>query len=109
MNRKKKYWQSPKGKATAKAWKLANSDLLRHRVLVQNFGLTLAQYDEMVEAQGGVCKLCSHPNPHGHRLAVDHNHQTGEVRGLLCALCNTAVERLESIPKWCERAVRYLQ
>ena len=109
MNRKQKYWSSPKGKATAKAWQLANAALIRHKTLMRKFDLTLAQYDEMLEAQNGVCKICSHPNPHGHRLAVDHNHLTGEIRGLLCAECNTAIARVEAVPGWCQRAETYLQ
>ena len=60
------------------------------------FGLTLEQYQEMFEAQGGLCALC---NQEGQRrlLAVDHDHVTGRIRGLLCHICNTALGKFERI------------
>jgi hypothetical protein len=58
---------------------------LRHK-----YGLSIEDYEAMYERQGGKCALCGHPD----RLCVDHDHQTGRVRGLLCYLCNTALGRL---------------
>ena len=54
------------------------------------YGITLAQYDQILEAQGGVCAVCGEP-PKGLRLSVDHDHQTGIVRGLLCWFDNQKV------------------
>jgi hypothetical protein len=45
----------------------------------------------MFQAQGGVCAICNQPPSPGRNLSVDHNHETGEVRGLLCVGCNTGV------------------
>jgi len=42
----------------------------------------------MLEAQHGLCAICLRPPKEGKRLAVDHNHKTGKVRGLLCWFCN---------------------
>jgi hypothetical protein len=56
---------------------------------LRKFGLTLEQYDQMYAAQNGGCAICGGQNDDGRRLFVDHNHQTGRVRGLLCARCNT--------------------
>lgn len=53
------------------------------------YGLTLEQYDQMFEEQGGVCKICGKINLDGRRLYIDHNHKTGKVRGLLCHKCNS--------------------
>lgn len=66
---------------------------MRHR-----YGLTLADYDTMLEAQDGVCAICRKPETRDHgngpvRLAVDHNHDTGEVRKLLCSRCNTGIAK----------------
>ena len=53
------------------------------------YGLTLQAYEAMLEGQGGGCALCGwKPKPHHKRLAVDHDHKTGRVRGLLCHMCN---------------------
>ncbi len=61
------------------------------------YGITLEQYEEMLEAQGGVCKICGDPPPTGRKkyLSVDHCHQTGRVRGLLCTQCNTRLAWIE--------------
>jgi hypothetical protein len=56
-----------------------------------SFGMTVEEYDALLTAQGGVCGICKRP-PKSRRLAVDHDHATGRVRGLLCAFCNTRVD-----------------
>lgn len=53
-----------------------------------NYGITLKQYDEMLEQQNEVCAICGEVNLNGKLLCVDHDHQTGKVRGLLCDSCN---------------------
>lgn len=83
--------------------------------LRKTFGITLAEYDAMLEAQGGVCPICCQPdNPMKgsgkvSRLAVDHDHTTGAVRGLLCATCNTAIGLLNDDPDATFRAFAYLK
>jgi hypothetical protein len=59
--------------------------------LKSKYGLTEEQYIEMFNSQGGVCAICKFPCVSGDKLCVDHNHTTGEVRGLLCRSCNLAV------------------
>jgi Recombination endonuclease VII len=51
------------------------------------YGITSADYEALLEFQGGRCSICN-KIPRKKRLAVDHNHKTGEVRGLLCLRCN---------------------
>ena len=53
------------------------------------FNITLDDYDRMFEEQKGVCAICGQPQKSSRRLAVDHNHITGKIRGLLCTVCNT--------------------
>ena len=57
------------------------------------YGITPEKYDEMLAAQGGVCAICkSEDTKHkSDKFNIDHNHTTGEVRGLLCGSCNTAL------------------
>lgn len=70
------------------------------RALKWKYGLKAGEYERMLEAQGGVCAACLKP-PVSMRLAVDHDHATGVVRGLLCVCCNSALgmmkDNLDSI------------
>ena len=53
----------------------------------RTYGLERGEYARMLEAQGGRCAICTR-RPRNRRLAVDHNHETGAIRGLLCYTCN---------------------
>ena len=64
-------------------------------MLKNKYDLTLEQYDQMFDAQNGRCEICGGLNKSGRRLAVDHNHDTGEIRGLLCNRCNGQLAALE--------------
>lgn len=69
-------------------------------------GVTDEQYERLLAAQGGHCALC--PNtPKTRRLAVDHEHRTGRVRGLLCHRCNRALPTWMTAG-WMNRAALYL-
>ena len=50
----------------------------------------------MHDAQDGLCKICGNPEELDRRLAVDHSHETGKVRGLLCFKCNVILGHIES-------------
>jgi len=60
------------------------------RKIDQKYGLSEEEYWELYEQQSGACAICGQI-PEGKRLAVDHNHNSGSVRGLLCQGCNTAL------------------
>src|SRR6476469_6189244 len=66
---------------------------VRKSHLKRTYGITFEEYDFMLDRQNGVCAICK--GVHGRRLAVDHNHETGKVRGLLCGSCNAALFLLE--------------
>lgn len=74
---------------------------MRARNLMRLFGITPAEYDAMAAAQGGTCKICLKPETSVYKsgkvrsLAVDHDHKTGEIRGLLCWKCNTRIGYFE--------------
>jgi hypothetical protein len=66
------------------------------RYLRLTYNVTEEKYNQMVVDQGGVCKICGKPerakiNGKVKRLVLDHCHQTGKIRGLLCTLCNYRV------------------
>ena len=73
-----------------------------------SYGLTVEQYEALVSAQGGLCAICASDGG-GRRLAVDHCHATGKVRGLLCLNCNTALGKLGDSPSRLREAAAYLE
>lgn len=60
--------------------------------LLRTYGITLEQYNELLNLQSHRCNVCKrHEDEFKTRLAVDHHHGTGEIRGLLCTHCNRRV------------------
>lgn len=88
-----------------------NASAYREANLRKSYGITHAQFVEIVERQNGVCMICqkgpSEVDP-GKRLAVDHCHHTGIIRGVLCAKCNTAIGQLGHDYKRICRAAAYV-
>ncbi|MFJ3834484.1 endonuclease VII domain-containing protein [Streptomyces sp. NPDC090054] len=78
----------------------------RNRAMHLNakYGLSIEQVRTMSEAQGGLCAICQTEQD----LHVDHDHETGQVRGLLCNNCNNGLGRFRDRPEFLDRAVRYL-
>jgi hypothetical protein len=108
-----------------KAWQKANPDKVRASKdrrkadgrtrltnrkshLMRKYGLTLGQYEAMLEAQGGVCAICGRPPRDDISLHVDHDHVSGALRGLLCFLCNNSVGDLAEDPERARALARYL-
>lgn len=79
----------------------------RNSHLLREFGITLEVYEGMLKAQNGVCAICSRP-PNTRALHVDHDHTSGEVRGLLCFPCNHAIGLLGDDPERLTAAAFYL-
>jgi hypothetical protein len=71
-----------------------NPSYHREKRLRHEYGLTGADFEKMVEEQGGCCAICKNPPEYG-KLVVDHNHDTGAVRQLLCNDCNTSLGFIE--------------
>jgi len=73
--------------------------------LMRQYGLTEAERDELIVSQGGVCCIClSAPPAH-----VDHCHETGRVRGVLCFSCNAALGQFKDRPDVIRRAATYVE
>lgn len=68
--------------------------LAHGRWVLRTYGITLEQYEALHEDQGGVCYICHRATGKTKRLAVDHDHKTGYVRGLLCSTCNNILAHL---------------
>lgn len=86
---------------------------VRESALRRNYGITIADYDRMYAEQGGVCAICKQPERLVRRgvlqeLSIDHCHDTGKVRGLLCHDCNTGIGKLGDSPERLQVAIDYL-
>ena len=83
----------------------------RIQATLKKYGITEEQYNKLAAKQGGVCALCGKPptgNGPNKRLAVDHHHDSGQVRGLLCGPCNTGLGLFRDDPDVLAAAARYL-
>ena len=75
--------------------------------LKRNYGITIEQYDALLVKQNGLCAICQ--NVSGRKkLSVDHDHQTGKVRGLLCNPCNLSLGGFKDRSKLLAQAIIYL-
>lgn len=85
----------------------------RAKRLQKNYGLSVAKYAEMLEQQDGVCAVCERGETMLQKgrvqsLSVDHDHETGRVRGLLCHACNVALGMLREDPALMMRLALYI-
>lgn len=86
-------------------------ELNRLRQISYKYGLSPEEYSALVERTGPTCPLCDEEfRGRGlHKRCVDHDHQTGKVRGLICSACNTAIGYFGDNPQRIESAIRYLR
>lgn len=87
-----------------------SKSLVEHRAAkAKMYGLSPEQYLDMLEKQQGKCAICKLEPTSKRGLAVDHDHETGEVRGLLCGGCNTALGSFKDDPEVLTSAIEYLR
>jgi hypothetical protein len=96
--------------ATQRARRAKPEAKLRERAghLMRKYGMTIEQYDAMLEAQGGGCFICGRPPREDISLHVDHDHSTGKVRGILCFCCNNALADFQEDPELLKKAATYV-
>ncbi len=88
------------------ATKYYRQNLLR---TLRGLGIAEDDYWAMLEAQRGLCAICER-KPHGKsRLHIDHNHETGAFRGLLCISCNPGIGYFQDDPERLRAAAAYLE
>jgi hypothetical protein len=108
--RHKQKWRqnnADKHRDNNKRWYHDNFDMVRDRILQKKFGITSAEYSELLSKQLGVCAICGQSSK-DKLLAVDHCHATGTVRGLLCNLCNRGLGMFKDSPRLLTCALSYL-
>lgn len=76
----------------------ARQEYMRDYHLRRTYGLSADEYDQLAAEQSGLCAICKNPPPGRRALSVDHDHATGQVRGLLCNSCNSAMGRIGDDP-----------
>jgi hypothetical protein len=90
-------------------YKLNGPDRYRDSKLKAAYGIDLSTYNALLKTQKYVCAICKRVCMTGKRLAVDHNHSTKKVRGLLCAACNRALGNFGDSTKTLRVAIKYLE
>jgi hypothetical protein len=77
--------------------------------LKRKYGITIEQYDELLAAQGGRCAICRREPRPDISLHLDHDHESGQLRGILCFRCNNSLGDLDDDPTLLQAALQYLE
>lgn len=97
-------------------WRIENPMRFKHNMLKAKYGITIEQYQEMLNRQNGNCAICEQQETvidgrsgKVRTLAVDHCHSTKKIRGLLCGSCNKAIGCLKDSLELLQKAYKYLE
>jgi len=100
-------------RASTRRWidnnKEKNAETKRKKRYLDSYGITIEEYEDRLKAQNGVCALCKEICITFDVLCVDHDHDTGKVRGLLCNLCNRGIGLMRDDPKLLRMAANYIE
>jgi len=125
--KKQRYLADPaKSIARVKRWQQENADHVnayhqsrrakpevkradRSAYLKRKYGITIEQYDELLASQGGGCAICGLEPRLDISLHLDHDHESGQLRGILCFRCNNALGDFDDDMSLLRTAVRYLE
>jgi hypothetical protein len=99
--------------AAVKAYRAANPDKIKHLNLRRAYGISLEEYNALAEAQGHKCAICGASDAQStiskKHFFVDHCHETGKVRGLLCNHCNRGLGAFKDNTEFLAKAIAYLR
>lgn len=111
----KEYRKRYKADGRLRAYRDKTREKLRIMMLRRNYGIGIEEYERMHKAQSGLCAICGEPEKttdgrSGRQkwLAVDHHHDSGKVRGLLCGHCNSGIGHFRDRIELLEKAIAYL-
>ncbi len=99
------------------AWRRANPEKHKRAYQVRNhrsnlktrFGMSVEEYNVLVAQSDGVCGICREPESRERKLCLDHDHQTGALRGFLCSRCNLLLGNASDSVELLKQAIRYLR
>jgi hypothetical protein len=94
-------WQKKNGHRNAAYYR-------KYRLKVE-YGLTPLRYERLLAVQGRMCLICDEPHSERDKLAVDHDHATGQIRGLICRRCNAGIGLFRDSRNFLRRAAAYLK
>lgn len=91
-------------------WRKNNPNIVKEMNLKYSVGINLEEYNRLFGLQEGCCAICGiHQSKLKKRLAVDHCHETGEIRSLLCSKCNCGLGQYNDDIVLLEKAIKYLK
>lgn len=96
-------------------WVKANPERFFFNQMKSKYGIEKEEYLQKLVSQGGLCKICLEPETDIDKrtgrvknLSIDHNHETGQIRGLLCRKCNTSLGLLREDKKIIQNMINYI-
>jgi len=81
----------------------------RNQALTRKYGIKIGEFNNLLLSQGSVCAICNRPKWTKLGPCLDHDHEAGMIRGILCSLCNAAIGLIDDDPEIAKRMVLYLQ
>ena len=111
LKRKSKYMKNRETELYRnEQWRLRNLGKVANRVRKRKYNLSPEEYIKLYEDQKGCCAICGvHRDTLDKNFAIDHDHITGKVRGLLCRRCNLFLGHVQDSIKLLQKAINYLQ
>lgn len=82
---------------------------LRKSQIKRRYGMTMPDWYALFIKQGCLCAICRSPHHKGRNWCVDHDHKTGQVRGILCQLCNVALGAMQDDPYYIRKLAAYIE
>lgn len=105
-----KAWRArPEYRAQRKDYYRANREAYRDKWLRRTWGISLAEFTALLDGQDGRCAICGTKNPGKKGFAIDHDHSTGRIRGVLCRGCNTGIGLLGESVDTMISAIEYIK
>lgn len=111
---KNRYWKYPeKNRSRARDWRKKQPQYSKNKDMdtriKRTFGISLDQYNYMLSKQDNKCAICFGKNHNNKKLAIDHDHITGKVRGLLCSRCNTVIGLAKDSGDLLRKIINYIE